>query len=48
MKLAAGSWPRSLPMQKILLGAAPNDVANRDLLADPTALDAFVALLGVR
>lgn len=33
-----------LPVKKILLGAEPDDVASRDVLADPTALDAFVAL----
>ena len=33
-----------LPAKKILLGAALDDVASRDVLADPTALDAFVAL----
>ena len=33
-----------LPAKKILLGAAIDDVASRDLLADPTALDAFAAL----
>jgi acetoacetyl-CoA synthetase len=37
-----------LPVKKILLGAAPDDVASRDVLADPTALDAFVALRGSR
>ena len=37
-----------LPVKKILLGAAPDDVASRDVLADPTALDAFVALRGAR
>ena len=37
-----------LPVKKILLGAAPDEVASRDVLADPTALDAFVALRGVR
>ena len=31
-----------LPVKKILLGAAPDDVASRDVLADPTSLDAFV------
>ena len=31
-----------LPVKKILLGAAPDEVASRDVLADPTALDAFV------
>jgi acetoacetyl-CoA synthetase len=33
-----------LPVKRILLGAAPDEVASRDVLADPTALDAFVAL----
>jgi acetoacetyl-CoA synthetase len=33
-----------LPVKKILLGAAPDEVASRDVLADPTALDAFVGL----
>ena len=28
--------------------AAPDEVASRDVLADPTALDAFVALRGAR
>jgi acetoacetyl-CoA synthetase len=37
-----------LPVKKILLGAAPDEVASRDVLADPTALDAFVALRGAR
>ncbi|HEU0102184.1 MAG TPA: acetoacetate--CoA ligase [Mycobacteriales bacterium] len=32
-----------LPAKKILLGARLEDVASRDVLADPTALDAFVA-----
>ncbi|MFC5948842.1 acetoacetate--CoA ligase [Pseudonocardia lutea] len=32
-----------LPAKKILLGAALDDVASRDVLADPTALDPFVA-----
>ena len=35
-----------LPVKKILLGAAPDEVASRDVLADPEALDAFVALRG--
>jgi acetoacetyl-CoA synthetase len=35
-----------LPVKKILLGAAPDEVASRDVLADPTALDAFVGLRG--
>ncbi|HYH30569.1 MAG TPA: acetoacetate--CoA ligase [Pseudonocardia sp.] len=33
-----------LPVKKILRGAAVDDVAGRDALAEPTALDAFVAL----
>jgi len=37
-----------LPVKKILLGAAPDEVASRDVLADPTALDAFVGLRGGR
>ena len=37
-----------LPVKKILLGAVPDEVASRDVLADPTALDGFVALRGVR
>lgn len=37
-----------LPVKRILLGAAVSDVAGRDVLADPTALDAFVAMAGAR
>jgi acetoacetyl-CoA synthetase len=37
-----------LPVKKILLGAAPDDVASRDVLADPTSLDGFVALAAAR
>jgi acetoacetyl-CoA synthetase len=33
-----------LPAKRILLGAAPEEVASRDVLADPTSLDAFVEL----
>ena len=33
-----------LPVKRILRGAAVEDVASRDTLADPTALDAFVDL----
>jgi acetoacetyl-CoA synthetase len=33
-----------LPAKKILLGAAVDDVASRDVLADPHSLDPFVAL----
>jgi acetoacetyl-CoA synthetase len=32
-----------LPVKRILRGARPEDVASRDALADPEALDAFVA-----
>jgi acetoacetyl-CoA synthetase len=31
-----------LPVKRILLGVRPEDVASRDALVDPTALDAFV------
>jgi acetoacetyl-CoA synthetase len=37
-----------LPAKRILLGAALEDVASRDVLADPTALDPFVALASKR
>jgi acetoacetyl-CoA synthetase len=37
-----------LPAKRILLGAALEDVASRDVLADPTALDPFLALAGRR
>jgi acetoacetyl-CoA synthetase len=37
-----------LPAKRILLGAAVDDVASRDVLADPTALDPFVALAATR
>jgi acetoacetyl-CoA synthetase len=37
-----------LPVKRILLGAALEDVASRDVLADPTALDPFVALASKR
>jgi acetoacetyl-CoA synthetase len=33
-----------LPVKKLLLGARPEDVVGRDVLADPTALDHFRAL----
>ncbi|MGZ4234441.1 MAG: AMP-binding protein, partial [Solirubrobacteraceae bacterium] len=33
-----------LPVKRILLGARPEDVASRDALAQPEALDAFVAI----
>ena len=33
-----------LPAKKILLGAPLDEVASRDVLADPTSLDPFVAL----
>ena len=32
-----------LPVKRILQGAKPEDVASRDALAQPEALDAFVA-----
>ena len=32
-----------LPVKRILLGVPAAEVASRDALADPTALDAFVA-----
>jgi acetoacetyl-CoA synthetase len=32
-----------LPVKRILLGARAEDVASRDALADPAAIDAFVA-----
>ena len=31
------------PVKRILLGARPDQVASRDSLVDPAALDAFVA-----
>ena len=37
-----------LPAKRILLGAALDDVASRDVLADPTALDPFVGLAASR
>jgi acetoacetyl-CoA synthetase len=37
-----------LPAKKILLGAALDDVASRDVLAEPTALDTFVQLAAAR
>jgi acetoacetyl-CoA synthetase len=37
-----------LPAKRILRGAALDDVASRDVLADPTALDPFVALAAER
>jgi acetoacetyl-CoA synthetase len=33
-----------VPVKRILLGTAPEKAASRDTLADPSALDAFVAL----
>ena len=33
-----------LPVKRILQGASPELVASRDALADPAALDAFVAI----
>ncbi|MFC4468748.1 acetoacetate--CoA ligase [Streptomyces xiangluensis] len=37
-----------LPAKKILLGAAPADVVDRDTLAEPTGLDTFTALAAQR
>jgi acetoacetyl-CoA synthetase len=37
-----------LPVKRILQGARPEDVASRDALADPAALDPFVALAARR
>jgi acetoacetyl-CoA synthetase len=37
-----------LPTKKVLLGAAVDDVASRDVLADPASLDAFAALAATR
>lgn len=37
-----------LPAKKVLLGAAPAEVVDRDTLTDPTALDTFVALAALR
>ncbi|HWM07222.1 MAG TPA: acetoacetate--CoA ligase [Actinophytocola sp.] len=37
-----------LPAKRILLGARLDDVASRDVLADPSALDPFVALAAAR
>jgi acetoacetyl-CoA synthetase len=48
---AVAAIPRTLtgkkleaPVKRILLGSRPDDVAGRDSLLDPTALDAFAAL----
>ncbi len=35
-----------LPVKRILQGTPPDQVASRDALADPDALDAFVAMAG--
>src|SRR5262249_48440302 len=35
-----------VPVKRILLGAPPEKAASRDTLADPSALDPFVALAG--
>ena len=37
-----------LPVKRILLGARPEDVASRDALAEPGALDAFVTIARTR
>ena len=49
--VAVAAIPRTLtgkklevPVKRLLRGAAPEEVASRDALLDPTALDTFVAL----
>jgi acetoacetyl-CoA synthetase len=37
-----------LPVKRILLGAKPEEVASRDALAEPGALDAFVEFAAAR
>ena len=37
-----------LPVKRILLGTPPEEVASRDALADPHAIDAFVAYAAER
>ena len=37
-----------LPVKKILRGAQPDDVASRDSLKDPSALDPIVAIAATR
>jgi acetoacetyl-CoA synthetase len=37
-----------LPVKRMLLGAPPEQVASRDALADPTALDGFAEIVRVR
>ena len=37
-----------LPVKRILLGASPDEVASRDALGDPNALDPFVAYAAER
>ena len=53
--IAVSAIPRTLtgkkleaPVKRILRGEAPETVASRDALADPGALDAFVALAAQR
>jgi acetoacetyl-CoA synthetase len=53
--VAVPAIPRTLtgkkleaPVKRILRGEHPDRVASRDSLADPTALDAFVALASER
>jgi acetoacetyl-CoA synthetase len=36
------------PVKRIMLGARPDDVASRDALKDPSALDSFAALAASR
>ena len=37
-----------LPVKRILLGTPPDQVAARDALSDPAAIDAFVAYAAAR
>ena len=53
--IAVPAIPRTLsgkklevPIKRLLAGAAPDEVASRESLADPAALDAFVAIAAAR
>ena len=53
--VAVPAVPRTLtgkkleaPVKRILLGARADEVASRDALLDPTAIDAFVAYAAAR
>ena len=53
--VAVPSVPRTMtgkkleaPVKRILLGARAEEVASRDSLVDPTAIDAFVAYAAAR